>query len=141
MNGFTAIAPALLLSLTLCACTGNAPQAAAPATQSQPETAVVTISPEEAKSIMDTESSYILLDVRTQDEYKEGHIPGAMVIPVEVIAQEAEKALPDKDALILLYCRSGRRSLNAAKTLVDMGYTNVRDFGGILSWPYEVVTD
>ena len=93
---------------------------------------------EAAKELMDTEDDYVILDARTQTEYDEGHIPGAILIPHDTVATAAENALPDKDQLILVYCRSGNRSKQASQTLVDLGYTNVVEFGGINSWPYEV---
>ena len=98
----------------------------------------VNITAEEAKQIMDTEEGYIILDVRTQEEYDLGHIPGAIVISHEEIAEKAEQVLTDKDQLILVYCRSGRRSKIAAEALVELGYTNIKEFGGITDWPYEV---
>ena len=97
----------------------------------------VNITAEEAKQIMDTEEGYIILDVRTQEEYNQGHIPGAIVISHEEIAEKAEEVLPDKNQLILVYCRSGRRSKIAAEDLVELGYTNIKEFGGIIDWPYE----
>ena len=98
----------------------------------------VNITAEEAKQIMDTEEGYVILDVRTQEEYDQGHIPGAIVISHEEIAEKAEEVLTDKDQLILVYCRSGRRSKLAAEALVELGYTNIKEFGGIIDWPYEV---
>ena len=98
----------------------------------------VNITAEEAKQIMDTEEGYIILDVREQDEYDAGHIPGAIVISHEEIAEKAEGVLTDKNQLILVYCRSGRRSKLAAEALVELGYTNIKEFGGIIDWPYEV---
>ena len=98
----------------------------------------VNITAEEAKEIIDSEEGYIILDVRTQEEYDEGHIPGAIVISHEEIAEKAEDVLTDKDQLILVYCRSGRRSKIAAEALVELGYTNIKEFGGIIDWPYEV---
>ena len=98
----------------------------------------VNITAQEAKQIMDSEEGYIILDVRTQEEYDGGHIPGAIVISHEEIAEKAEEALTDKDQLILVYCRSGRRSKLAAEALVELGYTNIKEFGGIIDWPYEV---
>ena len=98
----------------------------------------VNITAEEAKKIMDSEEGYIILDVRTQEEYDEGHIPGATQISHEEIAEKAEDVLTDKDQLILVYCRSGRRSKIAAEALVELGYTNIKEFGGIIDWPYEV---
>ena len=102
------------------------------------EAVFVSITAEEAKKIMDTEEGYIILDVRTQEEYDEGHVPGAILIPNTEIENRAEEELPDKAQLILVYCRSGRRSKLAAQILADLGYTNVKEFGGILDWPYEV---
>ena len=98
----------------------------------------VNITAEEAKQIMDSEEGYIILDVRTQEEYDQGHIPGAIVISHEEITEKAEDVLTDKDQLILVYCRSGRRSKIAAEALVELGYTNIKEFGGIIDWPYEV---
>ena len=98
----------------------------------------VNITAEEAKQIMDSEEDYIILDVRTQEEYDQGHIPGAIVISHEEITEKAEEMLTDKNQLILVYCRSGRRSKIAAEALVELGYTNIKEFGGIIDWPYEV---
>ena len=97
------------------------------------------ISGAEAKALMDSESGYIIIDARTQSEYDEGHIPGAILIPEYEIADRAEKELPDKNQLILVYCRSGRRSKIAAEELVKLGYTNVKEFGGIIDWEHEIV--
>ena len=97
------------------------------------------ITPQQAKEIMDTEQEYIIIDARTEEEFAEGHIENAILIPEYEIAQRAEKELPDKDALILVYCRSGRRSKIASEELVKLGYTNVKEFGGIIDWPYETV--
>ena len=98
----------------------------------------VNITAEEAKQIMDTEEGYIILDVRTQEEYDEGHIPGAIVISHDEIVEKSEEVLTNKDQLILVYCRSGRRSKLASEALVELGYTNIKEFGGIIDWPYEV---
>lgn len=97
------------------------------------------ITAEEAKEIMDSTEDYVLLDVREQDEFAEGHIEGAVLIPYESIGDRAENELPDKEQTILVYCRSGRRSAIAAKALAELGYEDVRDFGGIIDWPYETV--
>ena len=97
------------------------------------------ISGAEAKALMDSESGYIIIDARTQEEYDDGHIHGAILIPEYEIADRAEKELPDKNQLILVYCRSGRRSKIAAEELVKLGYTNVKEFGGIIAWEYEIV--
>ena len=121
----------LLLAVMLLTACGQAKE-------NDQEAVYVSITAEEAKRIMDSEEGYIILDVRTQEEYDQGHIPGAVVISHEEIAEKAEEVLTDKDQLILVYCRSGRRSKIAAEALVELGYTNIREFGGILDWPYEV---
>ena len=97
------------------------------------------ITPAQAKEIMDSQDAYIILDVRTQEEFDESHIEGAILIPDYEITDKAESVLKDKDQLILVYCRSGRRSKLAAEALVELGYTNVKEFGGIIDWPYETV--
>ena len=97
------------------------------------------ITAEQAKTIMDTDKDYIIIDARTEEEFAEGHIENAILIPEYEIANRAEKELPDKDTLILVYCRSGRRSKIASEELVKLGYTNVKEFGGIIDWPYEIV--
>ena len=102
------------------------------------EEVYVNITAEEAKQIMDTQEGYVILDVRTQEEFDAGHIPGAIVIPNTEIAQRAEQELPDMDQLLLVYCRSGNRSKKAAEILVQLGYTNIKEFGGIIDWPYEI---
>ena len=89
--------------------------------------------------MMDTQKDYVIIDARTQEEFAEGHIENAILIPEYEIAGRAEKELPNKEQLILVYCRSGRRSKIAATELVKLGYTNVKEFGGIIDWPYEVV--
>ena len=137
----------LIISLTLfSSCSGNAN------TEETQNTTIYTtetsinnsltyeqISGEEAKHLMDTETDYIIIDARTIEEFKEGHIEGAILIPEYEISQRAEKELPDKEQLILVYCRSGRRSKIAARALADLGYTNVREFGGIIDWKYKIV--
>ena len=95
------------------------------------------ITAEEAKRIMDTQTGYVILDVRTQEEYDEKHIPGAILIPDYEIREKAEGILTDKNQLILVYCRSGRRSKLASEDLLELGYTNIKEFGGIIDWPYE----
>ena len=97
------------------------------------------ITAEQAKSIMDTEKDYVIIDARTDEEFAEGHIKNAILIPEYEIADRAEKELPDKEQLILVYCRSGRRSKIASDELVKLGYSNVKEFGGIIDWPYEIV--
>ncbi len=95
------------------------------------------ITMDEAISMMETEEDYIILDVRTLEEFKEKHIPGAICVPNETIGTKEIPALPDKDQLILVYCRSGNRSKQAAQKLADIGYTNVYEFGGINEWTGE----
>ena len=96
------------------------------------------ITSDEAKKMMETQK-VIVVDVRTLEEYNEGHIPNAISVPLETIENEAEAKLKNKDDLILVYCRSGRRSREAALKLIEKGYTNVIDFGGIKDWNGEVV--
>ena len=96
------------------------------------------ISQEEAKKMMEADDGHIILDVRRFDEFNEGHIPGAICIPNESIIDEPPEELPDLDQIILVYCRSGRRSKEAAQKLFDMGYLNVYEFGGIIDWTGEV---
>ena len=98
------------------------------------------ISMEEAVAMMEQEADYILLDVRTQAEYAQGHIPGAICVPNETIGDQEIPELPDKDQLILVYCRSGNRSKQASEKLVKLGYTNIVEFGGINSWTGETVS-
>ena len=99
------------------------------------------ISAQDAKNIMDTETDYVIIDARTEEEFATGHIKNAILIPEYEVAARAETELPDKNALILVYCRSGRRSKIAAEELVKLGYTNVKEFGGIIDWPYEITTE
>ena len=120
----------LLAMILLTACAQNK--------EKDREAVSMNITAEEAKRIMDNEEGYIIIDVRTQEEYDEGHIPGAVLISHEEIAEKAEDVLTDKDQLILVYCRSGRRSKIASEALVELGYTNIKEFGGILDWPYAV---
>lgn len=99
------------------------------------------ITAEEAKKMMDERTDIIILDVRTEDEFNEGHIEGAILIPDYEIAEKADELLKDKNATILIYCRSGRRSDLAAQILSDLDYTEIYDFGGIIDWPYDIVTE
>lgn len=102
------------------------------------ESSYQQISQEEAKEMLDTQD-VLILDVREQEEYDSGHIPDALLLPVGTITEEsAAEVIPDKDTTVLVYCRSGNRSKTAAKTLAGLGYTNVYEFGGITTWPYEV---
>ena len=118
-----------LLLLTGC---GSSAQQEAPAYRQ--------IRMEEAMTLMEEESGYIILDVRTAEEFAEKHIPGAVNIANEAIGTEEIPELPDKDQLILVYCRSGNRSKQASQKLAALGYTNIVEFGGINDWPGEVVT-
>ena len=124
------ILPALLAALLLtgCAATGG-------------ETGYRQVDMAQAQEIMAREQDYILLDVRRSDEFAAGHIPGAINIPNETIGTQAIPQLPDRDQLILVYCRSGNRSKQASQKLVALGYTNIVEFGGILDWlgPTEVL--
>ena len=128
----------LMISLCLfgvCGCNGEKPKENIIETKNSYE----QITANQAKELMEKETGYIIIDARTQEEFDEGHIEGAILIPEYEISQRAEKELPDKDGLILVYCRSGRRSKIASQALVDLGYTNVKEFGGIIDWPYEIV--
>ena len=120
---------AMLALLTGCGAVGSAA-----------EESFQRISPEEAARRMKEETDFILLDVRTQEEYAQAHIPGAICIPNETIGEEAPPELPDKAQLILVYCRSGNRSRQAAGKLAKLGYTNIVEFGGINSWTGETVS-
>lgn len=104
------------------------------------QNAIMVITAEEAKTMMDTLESYIIVDVREQSEYDAGHIEGAILVPVGDIDELAPELLPNKGEILLIYCRSGNRSAQAAAKLNNMGYTNIYDFGGIIDWPYEIIT-
>ena len=133
---------ALVLSLlTLSACAAPAAAAATPAPTATAAVEYKKISAADAKARMDSGDTIVILDVRTQEEYDAGHIPGAILIPNETIVDKQPELLPDLNAEILVYCRSGNRSAQAAKKLIAIGYTNVVDFGGIIDWPYDVVMD
>ena len=98
------------------------------------------ISQDKAKEMMDTQE-VLVLDVREQSEYAGGHIPGAVLLPVGTIDEDTAAAvIPEKDTTVLVYCRSGSRSKRAAKALAGLGYTGIYEFGGIMSWPYDIVT-
>ncbi len=99
------------------------------------------ITSEDAKDMIDQNNDLIILDVRTEEEYNTGHIENAILIPDNEITDKAEDTLSDKSATILVYCRSGRRSALAAKELIELGYTNIYDFGGIIDWSYDIVTE
>ena len=129
MKVFLPLLAALALVMTGC----TAPQASADSFRQ--------ISMEEAAALMKTEEGYIILDVRTVQEYESGHIPGAICIPNETISDAEIPQLPDKDQLILVYCRSGNRSKQAAAKLARLGYKNIVEIGGIGAWPGEIVTE
>ncbi len=133
---FSIAALSILLTFTGCS-TGQSSDDPSPAATSTVPV-LEKISPEKAKEMMDT-ATPIILDVRTQEEYDESHIEGAILIPDYEISEKAEELLTDKDAVILVYCRSGRRSALAAKVLSELGYSQIYDFGGIIDWPYDVV--
>lgn len=140
---------AFTIGFSLCACASDKGASTSEGTSSAPsgsgegdggkELTYEQISPEEAKVLMESERGCVIIDARTEEEFAQGHIEGAILIPEYEIASRAERELPDKDALILVYCRSGRRSKIASEELVKLGYTNVKEFGGIIDWPYETV--
>ena len=107
---------------------------------SQKATSFTRISMEEAKKMMEMDDGHVIVDVRTEEEYSSGHIPGAICIPNETIYKDRPSALPDLDQVILVYCRSGNRSKRSARMLYEMGYTNVYEFGGIIDWDGEIET-
>ena len=107
--------------------------------QTAKKTAATNISPEEAKKRLDSEKGIILLDVRTQEEYDGGHIKNSVLIPVDKLKEDAGSKLKDKEAVIFVYCRSGNRSTTAANLLIELGYKNVYNLGGINRWPYEII--
>lgn len=126
-----AIPALLVLALVLTGVTNFAPKT----------TGYRQVTTEEAVNIMQTEENYVILDVRTAQEFASGHIPGAVLLPNETIGTEDIPLLPDKDQLILVYCRSGNRSKQAAEKLAQLGYTNIVEFGGINSWTGAIVTE
>jgi phage shock protein E len=130
----------MLIFLSGCASDNSANNTSSQTRQSSQSSIAVyqKITPKEAAEMMDDED-VIVLDVRTVSEYQEGHIEGAVLLPVDRIAKEALTVLPQKDRTILIYCRSGNRSATAARELIRMGYEKVLDFGGINDWPYEIV--
>ena len=144
----------MILSLGVTACSktnvseikANSSNTPTPQVQAQAEpnasnaSGYTKLTPEEAKKRLDSEKGIILLDVREPDEYAQGHIKNSTLFPLGTIEADASAKLTDKNATIFVYCRSGRRSALAADALVKLGYTKVFDFGGIIDWPYEVVT-
>ena len=124
----------LIMTLLLTGCASPAPKLVPEANTYR------KITMQEAVEMMEKEENYIILDVRTHEEFAAGHIPGAIVVPNETIGTEEIAQLPDKDQLIMVYCRSGNRSKQASDKLVTLGYTNIVEFGGINSWPGETVS-
>ena len=126
---------------TLCSCnasgTGEKVMETEPKSHLDVKEEYYVISQKKAKEMMDTMEGYIIVDVRTQEEYDAGHIPGAVCIPNETIETEPPGLLPEKEQVIFVYCRSGNRSKQAVKKLAAMGYTNLYEFGGIQTWEYE----
>lgn len=113
-----------------------------PAPASTQAAAYKTLTPQQAKLRIEQNPAIVILDVRTQEEFDAGHIPDAVLLPVDLIeakSAEVAKVLPDKNAEILVYCRSGKRAHRASQALADMGYTNIEHIGGIMDWPYEIV--
>lgn len=98
-----------------------------------------TINADDALDLIENDGA-VLLDVRTPSEYEDGHIEGAVLFPLSSIESSIESAIPDKSTEIIVYCRSGNRSADAVEILIDLGYTNVHDLGGIIDWPYDIVT-
>ena len=131
LNICMCIAIVILLSLTAC---GSSE------TGSTHEANYTQLSQEEAIAMMKENTDYILLDVRTPEEFAELHIPGAINVPNETIGTEEISQLPNKEQLILVYCRSGNRSKEASEKLANLGYSNVYEFGGIIDWPGETVS-
>ncbi|MBQ9239173.1 MAG: rhodanese-like domain-containing protein [Treponema sp.] len=96
------------------------------------------ITPQDVKAKIDAHETYLLLDVRTPQEYATGHIPTAILLPDYEVKENAPVRIPEKDTYIIVYCRSGARSAKAARILISLGYTNVHDMGGIMHWPFEI---
>lgn len=136
MKRFLCLFTVLVLSLSLVACgTQKTDDPAAPPPPYQ------TIAPADVKALLDDGTAFTLLDVRRPDEYAAGHIPGAVNLPNEKIGDTKPDSLPDQNATIVVYCRTGVRSKEAANKLLALGYTDVRDMGGIMDWPYDTVTE
>ena len=136
----TRIVILLIFILTITGCSGIEDS---PMVENTPhiDTGYQKITPEQAKDILEINPDIILLDVRTEEEFREIRIPGAILLPDTMITEHASEKLPDKNAVILVYCRAGRRSENASRELISMGYTNVYDIGGIIDWTFETESD
>lgn len=143
MKRILGIALVCLLTFGLIAC-GSADNNGVPLEKNQSKvedsksSSYKNIKPEEAKKLLDSDEEIVLIDVRTPAEYAEKHIPASTLIPVDQIEKEVPSKISNKDTQIIVYCRSGSRSVAAAKALVNMGYTNVYNLGGINSWPYDM---
>ena len=140
-----ALTAAASLCLLMCACgngtsSSEGAQSEVNTTAASSAAAYQQITQEKAKEMMQADDGHIIVDVRRQDEYDSGHIPGAILIPNESIGTECPKELPDLNQIIMIYCRSGRRSKEASQKLADMGYTHIYEFGGIIDWTGEIVT-
>ena len=131
-----ALTAILALSLIFFAACGTGSAAAGSAATAAPAQ-VKSITPDEARARLQSGDPLVLLDVRTAEEYSDKHIPGAVLLPNEEIGDTAPALLPVKDAEIIVYCRSGNRSKTASSTLAELGYSNIYEFGGINTWPYE----
>ena len=127
------MATALIAALTIAGCGPSV--SSAPSASS---TSYEQISAQQDKELMDADDSLVILDVRTQQEYDQAHIPGAILLPLDQVEERAQTVLPHKDQLILVYCRSGNRSKQASELLAAQGYVNVKEFGGINDWPFDV---
>mgnify|MGYP003321315198 CR=1 FL=1 len=124
----------MTMVLLICGCSGKIETE-----QETEKNMYIQITASEAKKMMDEQEEIFILDVREQSEYNEGHVPGAVLLPVGTISEETAAAvIENKDTVVLVYCRSGNRSKTAAQALADLGYTQVYEFGGIRDWPYEV---
>ncbi|AGA68609.1 Rhodanese-related sulfurtransferase [Desulfitobacterium dichloroeliminans LMG P-21439] len=129
----------LTFGLTACGFSNNSgnPSANNPSKVEESIPSYKNIKPEEAKKLLESDNEIVLVDVRTLSEYADKHIPASTLIPLGQIEKEAPSKISNKDTQIIVYCRSGSRSVAAAKILVNMGYTNVHNLGGINSWPYD----
>lgn len=130
---------AFILIGVLSGCSSSTTETKNGSSKASSKTAFSNITPEEAKKRLDSGEDIILLDVRTEEEYDNGHIRDSILIPVDTLKAEAENKVNDKETTIFVYCRSGNRSTTAAKILVELGYKNVYNLDGINSWPYEIV--
>ena len=139
MKNIVILTVTLLLGFLLQGC--SAPEQMSEETVMEQTYEYTQISQDKAAEMMAEDDGHVIVDVRREDEYAEGHIPGAILIPNESIVDTPPKELPDFDQIILIYCRSGRRSKEAAQKLADMGYTHIYEFGGIITWTGEIVKD